>query len=49
MVERGNIVGYEGDRRKLLIVDDQDANRQVAITVLSPPLLAKVPTFDMDL
>ncbi|WP_318701626.1 MULTISPECIES: ATP-binding protein [unclassified Roseofilum] len=35
-VERGKIVGYEGDRRKLLIVEDRDVNRQVAIAVLSP-------------
>jgi len=35
-VERGKIVGYEGDRRKVLIVDDRDVNRQVVIAVLSP-------------
>ncbi len=32
---QGKIVGYEGDRRKILVVDDKVVNRMVVIEVLS--------------
>ncbi|MBP0019827.1 MAG: response regulator [Cyanobacteria bacterium SBLK] len=36
MGERGKIIGYSGDRRKLLIVDDRTVNRSVLREVLTP-------------
>jgi len=35
-VEAGKIVGYEGSRRKLLVVDDKAVNRTIIMEVLDP-------------
>ncbi|NJR17393.1 MAG: response regulator [Calothrix sp. CSU_2_0] len=31
-----NVVGYEGERRKILVVDDREENRLVAVNMLEP-------------
>jgi len=34
--DRGKIIGYEGKRRKILVVDDREINHQVLIALLLP-------------
>ncbi len=34
--EKGPIIGYEGSRRKILVVDDKEVNRQMLLEVLAP-------------
>ncbi|KYF77803.1 hypothetical protein BE11_39970 [Sorangium cellulosum] len=36
LTEQGRIVGYEGPRRKLLVVDDKRENRAVIVNMLEP-------------
>ncbi len=36
LMEKRNIVGYNGERRKVLVVDDKDYNRTVMISLLEP-------------
>jgi CHASE2 domain-containing sensor protein/CheY-like chemotaxis protein len=34
--EKGQIIGYHGERKKILVVDDRDVNRMVMAEVLTP-------------
>lgn len=34
--ESGRIVGFEGDKRKILVVDDKESNRSVLVNMLEP-------------
>ena len=34
--EQGKIIGYVGPRRKILLVDDKDINRQMLVQILTP-------------
>jgi len=35
-VDEGNIIGFKGSKRKVLVVDDKWANRSVLVQLLEP-------------